>query len=192
MKTTPVLFNEIEDRDLVQHAAAGSREAFGELVSRHHRLVRTMLWRVLGDESEVDDVAQEVFMSALSGVAGFRQQSSFQTWLLSIARNKAISHLRKKRTRAGKAINGLDQMVIQHQIASIADGKVESPALDALRQCLDQLSTDHRRLVEEVYFKERSAADVAREIGQPKNTVRMRLMRIRKALSGCIQRQTND
>jgi len=174
----------------VRQAAAGSREAFGELVSRHHRIVRTMLWRVFGDQSEVDDVAQEVFMSALTSVAKFRQESSFQTWLLSIARNKAITHLRKKRSGSGHEISSLDQFVIQHQVASIADGKVESPKLDALRQCLEQLAEDQRRLVKDIYFDGRSAAQVARETGQAKNTVRMRLMRIRKALSGCIKRKT--
>ena len=55
MTTKTVAFNEIDDRELVKQAAAGSREAFGELVSRHHRLVRSMLWRVLGDEAEVDE-----------------------------------------------------------------------------------------------------------------------------------------
>jgi RNA polymerase sigma-70 factor (ECF subfamily) len=189
MKTKPVLFNEIDDQELVNRAAAGSREAFGELVSRHHRLVRSMLWRVLGDQAEIDDVAQEVFMSALSGVAGFRQQSSFPTWLLSIARNKAISHLRSKRNRDNCVTNRLDQLVIQHQIASIADGKVESPALEALQRCLERLPSEHRQLIQAVYFEDRSPADVARESGQARNTVRMRLMRIRRALSGCIKRQ---
>lgn len=171
-------------------AADGSREAFGELVSRHHRIVRSMLWRVLGEPVEVDDVAQDVFMSALGSVADFKHQSTFQTWLLSIARNKAISHLRKKRTRLGKVVCGIDQFVIQNQIASIAEGQVDSPRLDALQQCLDRLTDQHRQLIEQVYFDDQSAADIARESGQAKNTVRMRLMRIRKALSGCIKRTT--
>ena len=129
---------------------------------------------------------QDVFMSALGGVAGFRQQSSFQTWLLSIARNKAITHLRTKRHRADK----LEHLVIQHQIASVADGQVDPPVLDMLRRCLEQLKEEHQDLVNEVYYKEQTAADVARQMGQARNTIRMRLMRIRQALAKCIQRQT--
>ena len=185
-----MLYNEIEDQELVRQAAAGSREAFGELVSRHHQMVRTMLMRALGHRSEVDDVAQEVFLSALRGVAGFRQQSSFRTWLLSIARNQAITHLRKQRTLAGQTLNGLDRLVLQHQIASVADGYVEPPNMAALQACLGQLNEDHQHLIKEIYFQDRSAAEVARQTGQAKNAVRMRLMRIRKALSACMQRQT--
>ena len=108
MKTMTVPFHEIDDHQLVRQAAEGSREAFGELVSRHHLRVRGMLWRVLGDPTEVDDIAQEVFISALVNVGDFRQQATFSTWLLAIARNKAISHLRRKTTAAGKTKNNLD------------------------------------------------------------------------------------
>ena len=190
MKTIQLIYNEIEDSSLVCEAVAGSREAFGELVSRHHRIVRTVLWRVLGDESEVEDVAQEVFMSALAGVADFRQQSSFQTWLLSIARNKAITILRKRQSEPGKAVNGLEHLIVQHQMESMLAGSVETPTLDALRWCIDQLSEDHQRLVNDIYFEGRSAAQVARDRDQAKNPIRMRLMRIRKALSGCIKKKT--
>ena len=190
MKTTQVLYNEIADPELARRAAAGSREAFGELVSRHHQVVRSMLWRVLGDPGEVDDLAQEVFLAALRGVSGFRQQSNFSTWLLSIARNQAITHLRKKRRLEGQVLSGLDQWLLQQQLASLSEDRGESPTLQALQECLGQLNDDHRNLIREIYFQERSAADVARQSGQAKNAVRMRLMRIRQALSACIQRQT--
>lgn len=192
MKTMPVPFHQIDDHQLVRQAAEGSREAFGELVSRHHFQVRAMLWRVLGDETEVDDLAQEVFMSALSKVNEFRQQAAFSTWLLAIARNKAISHLRRKTTAAGKTMNGLDQYLHQLQIEQLTDHQPEPPHFDALRGCLKQLSEKHQQLIQAVYFQERNTAELAQEMGQARNAIRMRLMRIRRALAGCIQRQMRD
>ncbi|MDG2013924.1 MAG: RNA polymerase sigma factor [Pirellulaceae bacterium] len=188
MKTMPLPIHQIDDHQLVQLAAEGSREAFGELVSRHHLKVRAMLWRSLGDESAVDDVAQEVFMSALSGVSRFRQQASFSTWLLAIARNKAISHLRKKCTASGKTVSGLDLAVIEHQIQILDEGKTEPANLDALRNCVTKLSDSHRQLVQEIYFNERSTAELSAATGVARNTLRMQLMRIRRALAGCIER----
>lgn len=192
MKTMPVPFHQIDDHQLVRQAAEGSREAFGELVSRHHVQVRAMLWRVLGDESEVDDMAQEVFISALANVGEFRQQAAFSTWLLAIARNKAISHLRRKTRAAGKTWNGLDQCVHQLQIEQLTHHQSEPPHFDALRGCLKQLNEKHQALIQAVYFQERSTADLAQEMGQARNAIRMRLMRIRRALASCIQRKMKD
>ena len=189
MKTMPLPIHKIDDHQLVQQAAEGSREAFGELVSRHHLKVRGMLWRTLGDETEVDDVAQEVFMSALSAVDRFRQQSSFSTWLLAIARNKAISHLRKKGTAVGKTVTGLDLALVEHQIKGLDEGKTEPANLDALRNCVTKLGAPHRQLVREFYFNERSTAELSVETGKARNTLRMQLMRIRRALASCIERK---
>ncbi len=190
MRDADLLVTEIDDQSLVHQARNGSREAFETLVTRHQGAVRAMLWRLLGNGQDVDDVAQEVFLSLLKSVVRFKEQSSFLTWLLSITRNKAISHLRARQRNPQITIEYIDQIVIQRQIAAVMEGDGEPPELEALQRCLLQLSPPHWELIRQVYFEGRRAAEVAESMGQADNAIRMKLMRIRKALASCVRKQT--
>ena len=83
------------DTELVTQARAGSLEAFEELVRRHSRLVYRALAAMLGNQDRAQDAMQDVMLSAYQHIAGFQARSKFSTWLVSIARNKAIEYLRK-------------------------------------------------------------------------------------------------
>lgn len=180
---------EIDDLDLVHQAREGSREAFGELVVRHQAAVRALLWRFVGNADEVDDIAQDVFMSALEGVSGFRGQSMFRTWLLTVTRNKAMSWLRKRIANPDHNLDRVGQVVAEQHLSLADRDSSGSPDLDALNECIRQLDTRHQTLIQKVYFDGQRIAMVAQESGQAKNTVRMRLMRIRQALSVCIKKK---
>jgi RNA polymerase sigma-70 factor (ECF subfamily) len=86
------------DLALVRRAQAGDAEAFGELVERNRRAVFRAALAAVGSATEADDVAQEAFVTAFQKLAGFRAESSFKTWLLSITWRKAIDR-RKSVTR---------------------------------------------------------------------------------------------
>jgi RNA polymerase sigma-70 factor (ECF subfamily) len=75
------------DRELVQAAAAGSRDAFDELVRRHHAAMLTLARVLMGGRGDADDVAQEVFVRAWRSLRGFRGDSTFRTWLHRVAIN---------------------------------------------------------------------------------------------------------
>jgi RNA polymerase sigma-70 factor (ECF subfamily) len=86
------------DLALVRRAQAGDTEAFGELVERNRRAVFRAALAAVGSATEADDVAQEAFVTAFQKLEGFRAESSFKTWLLSITWRKAIDR-RKSVTR---------------------------------------------------------------------------------------------
>lgn len=75
------------DRELVKAAAAGSREAFDELVRRHHAAMLTLARVLTGGRQDADDLAQEVFVRAWRSLRGFRGDSAFRTWLHRVAIN---------------------------------------------------------------------------------------------------------
>ena len=87
-----------QDLVLVRRAQAGDVEAFGELVERNRRAVFRAALAAVGSPTEADDVAQEAFVTAFQKLKGFRAESSFKTWLLSITWRKAIDR-RKSVTR---------------------------------------------------------------------------------------------
>ena len=78
------------DLILVRRAQAGDVDAFGELVERNRRAVLRAALAAVGSATEADDVAQEAFITAFQKLSGFRAESSFKTWLLTITWRKAI------------------------------------------------------------------------------------------------------
>ena len=82
--------SDVTDLDLVRLAQAGDVDAFGELVERNRRAVFRAALAAVGSPSEAEDVAQEAFVTAWRKLGGFRGESQFRTWLLSITWRKAI------------------------------------------------------------------------------------------------------
>ena len=81
---------EATDLELVRLAQAGDADAFGLLVERNRRAVFRAALAAVGSATEADDVAQEAFVTAWRKLSGFRGESQFRTWLLSITWRKAI------------------------------------------------------------------------------------------------------
>jgi RNA polymerase sigma-70 factor (ECF subfamily) len=79
-----------QDLVLVRRAQAGDVEAFGELVERNRRAVFRAALAAVGSPTEADDVAQEAFVTAFQKLSGFRAESSFKTWLITITWRKAL------------------------------------------------------------------------------------------------------
>lgn len=189
MKETRTRAAEFDDLSLVQQAREGSRDAFETIVVRHQAVVRRMLWRMLGNPQDVDDVAQEVFLSLLQAVDGFRRESKFQTWLLSITRHKAIDWLRNRKRVEQTASGAVDQLVDQQMAAATRIGSGPEPLeQDALQHCLEQLNEPHRILVQAFYFEGQRATELAQKYGQATSAIRTKLMRIRRSLAKCIER----
>ena len=86
------------DLELVRRAQAGDVDAFGDLVERNRRAGFRAALAAVGNATEADDVAQEAFVTAFQKLSGFRGESSFKTWLLTITWRKAIDR-RKSLTR---------------------------------------------------------------------------------------------
>ncbi len=75
------------DTELVRRCRLGETAAFDELVRRHQRLVFAVAVRLLGSRDEAQDVSQDAFVRAYRGIGGFRGESKFSTWVLSILMN---------------------------------------------------------------------------------------------------------
>ena len=83
--------------ELLAACRRGEKEAFEEVVRRTYRHVYTQAFRLVGDRQEAEDVAQEAYLRVYRGLAGFRGDAQFETWLYRIVSNAAMSHLRKRR-----------------------------------------------------------------------------------------------
>ena len=93
------------EHTLIERVLAGENELFYELIRPYERGVYLVAASILGNDADAEDVVQEAFLKAYRGLARFRQESKFSTWLIQIAINDARMKLRKDRRRLYKAID---------------------------------------------------------------------------------------
>ena len=149
------------------------------LFARHHVRIYRFVLRLLRDEMAAEDVISEVFLDVWRQASRFEGRSAVSTWLIAIARFKALSTLRKRREE------GLDEETME-----AIEEPSDNPALaiekldkgEKLRQCLAALTREHREVIDLVYYHEKSVEEVAQIIGIPENTVKTRMFYARKKL----------
>jgi RNA polymerase sigma-70 factor, ECF subfamily len=170
----------LDDRELIQRIARGDKLALQVLYGRHNLRVFRFVARLVRDETVAEDMISEVFLDVWRQAGSFEGRSEVTTWLLSIARFKALSALRKRRDEQ------LDDEVAG-EIADEADTPEVALQKDdkgaAIRVCLSKLSAEHREVIDLVYYHERSLQDVAAITGAPEATVKTRLFYARKKLA---------
>ncbi len=168
------------DEMLLAGIAEGDRAAMHSLYSRHSVRVYRFVFRMVRDVATAEDLVSQVFLDVWRSAGQFEGRSQVSTWLLSIARFKALTALRSRR----------HEDIDQDDVLAIADG-AETPeaSLDRsstgviLRACVARLSAAHREIVDLVYFHEMSVEEAGRVIGIPQATVKTRMFYARKALA---------
>jgi RNA polymerase sigma factor (sigma-70 family) len=172
-----------EDEALVRGVAAGSEIAFNRLVDRHQQAVRTFLRRLLRDEGEAEDVAQDTFLAVWRNAGAYRGKSSVRSWLCGIAFRKAQSlrrswFRRRVRDDAWQEVRDLETGAgLSHEEAF------------ALQQALAQLPIEQRAALALCLGGEVSHAEAAEALGLPLGTVKSHIGRGRKKMLASLGEQ---
>src|SRR5215475_5342412 len=168
------------DENLVKQIAVGSKPAMQALFAKHRTYVYRWLLRFVSNETLAEDLLSEVFLDVWRQAGRFECRSSVSTWLMSIARHKALSTCRR-RTDAE-----LDEK-IEATIADPADDPEvalqEKDRGELLRRALIRLSPEHRKVIDLVYYHEKSVDEVAHILDLPPATVKTRMFYARKKLA---------
>jgi RNA polymerase sigma-70 factor (ECF subfamily) len=168
------------DAVLIVRIAAGDKLAMRALFARHHVRVFRFALRLLRDRQRAEDVTSEVFLEVWRNAAAFEARSAASSWLLAIARFKALSSLRRR----GDA--PLDDATAAAIVDTADDPEVtvrKKQRGEILRDCLARLSPDHREIVDLVYYQGMAIDQVAGIVGIPASTVKTRMFHARKQLS---------
>jgi len=177
------------DEVLIGKIAHGDRLAMQVLFARHHVRVYRFVLRLVRNEATAEDLISEVFLDVWRQAGKFEGRSAASTWMLSIARFKALSVLRKR-----------TEEELDEETAGAIEDHSDDPEVSlakkdkaaALRQCLGRLSTEHREVVDLVYYHEKSVEEVAGIVGIPEATVKTRMFYARRKLSELLKEQGID
>ena len=168
----------LEDRDLVRLAVSGETWAFGRLVERYGKRVFGRIRRLVRHPDDVEDLVQEVFLLAYRRLGQLRDGSRFSPWLSTIADNTARTWRRRRMVQIR-----FEELLYREWSDPVVDeSEAEREARMMVRQAVRRLSGAHRDVIEQHYFRGRSYADTARQLGLEVNTVRSRLQKARQRI----------
>jgi len=177
------------DHDLLKRIAAGDKLAMRALFARHNVYVYRFVLRLIGDEALADDLVSEVFIDVWRNASRFEGRSQVSTWIMAIARFKALSSLRRRK----------DDELDDAEAATIPDtaddpeiAVQKKDCLAILRKCMSHLSRDHREIIDLVYFHEKTVEEAAEIVGVPENTAKTRMFHARKRMSQLLQQAGID
>jgi RNA polymerase sigma-70 factor (ECF subfamily) len=177
------------DEVLISRIAAGDRLAMQVLFARHHVKVYRFVLRLVNNPSTAEDLISEVFLDVWRQASRFEARSQVSTWLLAIARFKALSALRK---RPEEALDDEKAAAIEDTADDPEVTAQKKDKSEALRKCLAQLSPDHREIIDLVYYHEKSVEEVAEIVGIPEATVKTRMFYARKKLAELLKNSGVD
>jgi RNA polymerase sigma-70 factor (ECF subfamily) len=175
-----------DELELIATAAAGDRSAFRAIYLRHRHVVSRVVFRMLGNTRDLDDVVQEVFFQAHRSLPDFRGQSKFSTWLHRVTVNVVLMHRRALRSRPTYGD--------EPPADTTADDGTVPPDVDADRRervrafsrVVDRLA-DKKRVVFILHDLEGvSPAEIAKIVGAPVLTVRTRLFYARREIEAML------
>jgi RNA polymerase sigma-70 factor (ECF subfamily) len=171
------------DEMLIRRIADGDQRAMRMLFAQHRVALYRWLLRLVGDETLAEDLLSEVFLDVWRTAASFEARSSVSTWLLAIARHKALSARRRRS----------DAELDEDTAAGLVD-PTDDPELvlqkknraELLRLALGRLSPEHGEVVDLVYYHGKSVKVVAQIVGVPEATVKTRMFYARRKLAGLV------
>jgi len=172
------------DDMLLESIADGNRTSMHILYCRHNVRVYRFILRIVRDATTAEDLVSQVFLDVWRTAGQFQGRSQVSTWLLSIARFKALTAMRQRRF----------EDIDQEDVREIPDG-ADTPetSLDRsdtsaiLRACVAKLSPAHREIITLVYYHEKSVEEVGQIIGIPQSTVKTRMFYARKQLADLLK-----
>lgn len=199
-ETLPPPSSSDSDALLVQRAVAGDDRAFEWLVIKYQRRVERLIGRMVRDVDLVPDIAQETFIRAYRGLAQFRGESQFYTWLYRIAVNTAKKHLMEMKRDPVVAMSSLrsaddDETSGQELEQSWGAADEETPEAvlaskeiaQAVNEAMDALPEELRQAITLREIEGLSYDDIAQALNCPIGTVRSRIFRAREAISARIK-----
>ncbi len=170
--------SQFTDDILVERIAAGDKLAMQALFARHRLRVFRFVRGLTGDAALADDVVADTFLDVWRHAGRYERRCAVSTWLLTIARNKAVSALRRRPHATLDEALGIEDPA---ETPDVAAERIDRAAL--LRKCLAALSHEHREIIDLVYYHEQPIADVAQIVGVPLGTVKTRMFYARKRLA---------
>ena len=186
---------EINSQIIQQHiekAKTGDQVAFTFLLDFFWNEVYGFMLKRTENEADTEDIAIETFAKAFDKIATYNPEYAFNTWLIAIAKNVHIDLLRKKRSSLFVEITDEeDQQAynVADSSPSPEDKLIKEQNLSSLLECIKKLKPQYQEVIQLRYFQELSYQEIANQLNEPLNNVKVKLLRAKKLLTEIISKK---
>ena len=178
-----------EDYSFVLKAIDGDQKAYATLMDRYRNSVYHMMYKMVGNREDSDDLTLEAFGKAFNKLPSYAPRYAFSTWLFKIAINNCIDHIRKKRLKflsiddpiEHNSVNDFSNN-LKANILDPEDTLIRRQRVKLMRDVLGELSLKYRLMIELRFFEELSYDEIAKELDIPLGTVKAQLFRAKEIL----------
>lgn len=175
------------DLILVDQAKKGDEKAFASLMNRYRDSIYFMLLKMVNNPFDAEDLTIEAFGKAFRNLESFTPKYAFSTWLFKIATNNCVDFIRKKQvtpSHVDQSQESLDNATIniQSDLPDPEESLINSQRISELKEIINQLKPQYRRLIDLRYYKEYSYEEISSELDMPIGTVKAQLYRAKSLL----------
>jgi len=184
-----------EDFQLVQEVINGNNDAFGKIQKKYYRIISSIIRRMIKDEDDVMDLAQETFIKAYKALPSFKCGFAFSSWLYKIASNCCIDFLRKKRlsTISLTKPDFIDEEESEMEIEDnsyIPDMNILSQERKSvLLKAINDLPDNYKEILRLRHEEDLDYVAIAETLSIPLGTVKAHLFRARKILYSALKNE---
>ncbi|RLD12768.1 RNA polymerase subunit sigma-24 [candidate division KSB1 bacterium] len=177
-----------EDFALVRKAKAGDGRAYDALMEQYHDAVFNIVYRMVRNKQEAEDLTQETFIKAYNSINSFNEEYAFSTWLFKIATNHCIDFFRKRKLKTYSMDEPMQykEDEIKHEYASTDPTKehemIDSEKSRIIREAINKLPEKYRIAIVLRHHEEKSYDEIAQILNLPLGTVKARIFRAREML----------
>lgn len=170
---------ELSDYDIIKRVLSGEQELFSELVSRYKRLVYSVVYNMLNDQQEVNDVSQEVFIRIYQSLGRYNPEYKFSTWTVKIATNLCLDILRKKKVESLP----MEDIVETASSADTPEARyLKKERSKRIRDAIEELPEKYRLPVVLFHQNGMSYEEMMKVLDEPMTIIKNRLYRARLML----------
>ncbi|MBT8266037.1 MAG: sigma-70 family RNA polymerase sigma factor [Bacteroidia bacterium] len=182
----------MEIKEAIQKAKQNNQSAFNFLLDTYWNDVYGYLLKRTKNENDAEDITIQAFSRGFDKIDSFNEKYEFKTWLITIAKNIHIDDIRKRKTSIAQKTTKEDE----ERVYSIID---ESPSpedkiitdqnLAQLLRDIKKLKPHYQKVINLRYFQELSYQEISKELDEPMNNIKVKLLRAKKLLANIIQKK---
>jgi len=179
------LTKKIDIKEKIELAKTGDQVAFTVILNFYWNEVFNFMLKRTENETDAEDITIETFSKAFDKIINYNPEYAFNTWLISIAKNVHIDMLRKRKSSHFVEMSE-DEEFLYRNIAddspTFEDELIYEQNLVTLKNCIKKLKPHYQEIIQLRYFQEMSYNEIAEEINEPLNNVKVKLLRAKKLL----------
>lgn len=176
----------------IEKAKKGDQVAFTFLLDYYWNEVYGFMLKRTENETDAEDIAIETFAKAFDKIAVYNPEYGFNTWLIAIAKNVHIDMLRKKKSSLFVEITDEEDQqayTVADSTPTVEDQLIKDQNLSSLLDCIKQLKPQYQEVIQLRYFQELSYQEIAEQLNEPLNNVKIKLLRAKKLLAEIIRKK---